>query len=603
MRLHLLLLLLFAITRVSAQDDQIVHKRNKYIYTGEHKLFKTRYDSIRNFSEGRAAVMKKGKWGYINESGEQVIKPEYLTALDFNSGLAAVKPYFRDCWCIVTIEGKELYGSFDTIVRLDSFALGAKINFFRTNDTLFTIYHHSNTSGRLYGIDSIFRRGDFYILVYGDAFGSRDRETNYQVVDGRLNIKTDQFRADTQALRKTIAVRSNRNYREAVLTADAHISAWYDDVTPQPNGFWIVEKDAKYGALNSELKEIIPPQNKSVVMAGNHLIVTKEATQYVCDTNGRRVGKEFAGITYLGSGMFRVKNGTDQYARIMNPDGDTLPGRFFEVFGMSCGLMRVIDEENKHFGYLNKDGVLISGWHPRCVDYHEPHTYNDVGGTIFRIFMGIATAGISELFEPVRDMGGEKTVAANYTTDYGKGFENGYTYYTVARKSASPNTHEEELVYYGIIDSTGKVIVPAQYDEVKMIDTFFIVKKNDKVGVQSMQNKQILPVQYGEVHVVGNNFFSVTLTTPGLHHTALYRWNGVSGKFLTPFIYSDFKNGGDSVLIVEKWPELGYMDYTGKVFIRPTYSQAFPFENGKAKVSNQYTGGEFYIDRRGKKIE
>ena len=44
----------------------------------------------RDFAEGLAAVKIEQKWGYINQAGKIVIKPEFMGAQDFSEGLAAV---------------------------------------------------------------------------------------------------------------------------------------------------------------------------------------------------------------------------------------------------------------------------------------------------------------------------------------------------------------------------------------------------------------------------------------------------------------------------------------------------------------------------------
>ena len=50
-----------------------------------------KYELAMSFSEGYAAVMLNGKYGYINKSGEMVIKPQYDAATSFEDGIARVK--------------------------------------------------------------------------------------------------------------------------------------------------------------------------------------------------------------------------------------------------------------------------------------------------------------------------------------------------------------------------------------------------------------------------------------------------------------------------------------------------------------------------------
>ncbi len=48
-------------------------------------------DAMRTFSEGYAAALKDGRWGYVNEEGRVVIDFEYIDAREFSEGLAAVQ--------------------------------------------------------------------------------------------------------------------------------------------------------------------------------------------------------------------------------------------------------------------------------------------------------------------------------------------------------------------------------------------------------------------------------------------------------------------------------------------------------------------------------
>ncbi|MCI8525904.1 MAG: hypothetical protein HFF17_08275 [Oscillospiraceae bacterium] len=47
-----------------------------------------RYEAVRGFSEGLAAVRQNGTWGYVDPQGKMVIAPAYAYAGDFSEGLA-----------------------------------------------------------------------------------------------------------------------------------------------------------------------------------------------------------------------------------------------------------------------------------------------------------------------------------------------------------------------------------------------------------------------------------------------------------------------------------------------------------------------------------
>lgn len=49
------------------------------------------FDAARPFSNGRAAVLEMGKWGYINKKGDFVLSPIYMQAGSFFNKLAPVQ--------------------------------------------------------------------------------------------------------------------------------------------------------------------------------------------------------------------------------------------------------------------------------------------------------------------------------------------------------------------------------------------------------------------------------------------------------------------------------------------------------------------------------
>jgi len=94
---------------------------------------------------------------------------------------------------------------------------------------------------------------------------------------------------------------------------------------------------------------------------------------------------------------------------------------------------------------------------------------------------------------------------------------------------------------------------------------------------------------------------------------------GIDRNQKTLFNIFNYDNGPDYVSeglfrIIEKG-KIGYANLTGEIVINPEYSCAYPFENGKAKVSkdcnisklDEYETWEseewFFIDKDGNKVE
>ncbi|MFA5328110.1 MAG: WG repeat-containing protein [Prolixibacteraceae bacterium] len=53
-------------------------------------LTKPKYDAISPFQDGVASVCEKGKWGYISQQGDVIVKPEYEKVYDFSEGIGVI---------------------------------------------------------------------------------------------------------------------------------------------------------------------------------------------------------------------------------------------------------------------------------------------------------------------------------------------------------------------------------------------------------------------------------------------------------------------------------------------------------------------------------
>lgn len=68
-----------------------VQRQNGFINTAGIEVVPLIYRFARPYSEGRAAVMAKGKWGYLDTQGQIVIEPQFDHAYPFSEGLALVE--------------------------------------------------------------------------------------------------------------------------------------------------------------------------------------------------------------------------------------------------------------------------------------------------------------------------------------------------------------------------------------------------------------------------------------------------------------------------------------------------------------------------------
>ena len=85
-------------------------KSSRYYYLSlEEKtlaMASKKYDSVSKFVEGRLIVEKDGLYGFLDQSGNEIVPPQYDEVKDFKESMALV--YKRDLWGYIDLKGKEI---------------------------------------------------------------------------------------------------------------------------------------------------------------------------------------------------------------------------------------------------------------------------------------------------------------------------------------------------------------------------------------------------------------------------------------------------------------------------------------------------------------
>ncbi|MDN4603964.1 MULTISPECIES: WG repeat-containing protein [Paenibacillus] len=128
--------------RFSEGLSRVYDKKWKFINTKGEVVIETNYQSVKDFSEGLAAVKKNNLWGFIDHNGKEVIKPQYQDiggilgylgdgSGGFNEGLIAVKKNGK--WGYIDKSGK-------TVIKFQYYIAD---NF---NEGIARVYLDENTS-------------------------------------------------------------------------------------------------------------------------------------------------------------------------------------------------------------------------------------------------------------------------------------------------------------------------------------------------------------------------------------------------------------------------------------------------------------------------
>jgi serine/threonine protein kinase len=85
---------------ISQKVDEVLEGNKTYPISKSSRTnettydWRSKYDFVSDFKEGRARVKKGSLWGFVDKNGNEVVKIQYTNAYDFSEGLAAVK-FFR----------------------------------------------------------------------------------------------------------------------------------------------------------------------------------------------------------------------------------------------------------------------------------------------------------------------------------------------------------------------------------------------------------------------------------------------------------------------------------------------------------------------------
>ncbi len=600
-RLSLLLTFLLISSPSFSQNGLIAPKGKQFVYRGESGMFRTKYESIRNFSEGRAAVKQNGKWGFIDEKGILITPCRYDSVLDFHVGMARVALGGQALkWGLINAKGQgkcELH--YDSIVYLDSFALAYRKSTANPTRVICHVYHCTAYISDRHEALSFERIGENYMLNLATPASGKCKYFKL-ILDHSGREVTPEIGVRDSVLHFPCPVWKCSWGDGAILKEDLSTSKWYSGFHEYDDGFYSFSENGKNGVVNRNGKEIIAAEHKFISKVGPAFISSTEKKYTLWDTTGRRLTPECYIVQHLGQGVYRCKVDSVAPYQLFKANGELIPGKFSEAHFFHSSVARVVSEDQTQFGYIDSTGRMIGGWYPRRVNYYSNTA--QIGNTTIHYVRALTYQSINEKGEIVTDSIVKRELKPYNSSFTGLDFENGYGIYTVAQKRPSPNPHGEEPALLGVIDSTGKIVAKALYYSITIEDTFIVVFSTDaKRGLRCPCGVQLLPAVYdGFIDYIGNGFFKVQREDFGDY--AIY--NARERKFVTKFIYDDVDLGGDSMSIVTYKSLKGYVNYNGTQIAPMNFRSAGEFKDGRAKVNPGYLPKEeFYIDSKGKRIE
>lgn len=302
-----------------------------------------------------------GIWGYVDETGKEVIKPQYIYAYDFSNGIAIVckgkwenkKWPHRDGFCEGYWSESAAWGAIDktgkTVIpfKFDSISpMNWTDNFFRV--------HYGGWENGKYGV--IDKKGNWVVEPQFEyipydfehdllAFGFTYPEEKFGVYDARakkilfepvfsdidiLDNGDIRLRQTDSATGKTISKVVDRQGREKFVYKSSFLSL---RSAADKKRYYVLYGDGAHGLADADTGKIIFEQDsawKEFFIDDKRILFCKNGKQGICDFN-RNVIVE------------------PQYDEIR----ETGKNRFYEV---KCGKEYM---EDARYGLLKKDGTLL----------------------------------------------------------------------------------------------------------------------------------------------------------------------------------------------------------------------------------------------------
>lgn len=571
--------------------------------------FQQDFQDIGVFNAGLAPAVKNGKYGFVSNAGSWKIKPVYQKAQPFQGKYAAVKMQ-GDQWQLINRSGESLLSQTYDSIRL--YRDGAytivedeeKASYLNFNAKPLTDKWYD--AAQPFGEDGIARAKanskEMYISTTGkeifeaDSLQTfkngrgiflKDKKWGWVNEEGR-EIVVPQFDEVLFSTKEKLVVKKDNKIflvdgqgkviqeihadrKSILLTEEALIfeqrptfylvdllrskyqQLQYDEVGDISDGAIVVKKDGRYGYVDINGQEVIPPENVAASFSTDQLLFVKRSLQDGFVAYDKELKIQFQ----LPKDLFFLGPFQSGRAKVMNAQG----------------LM----------GFIDRSGHLVVPCkYPLVGDYHY-------GKAIYR--------SVNGLFGYLNTDGKEVIPAVyQFVSDFDV---SGYAAVVKDQK-------------FGFIDEKGGVTIAFQYDMVLSLSNGVAsVKKDGKVGYVNMQNKVLVPFTFDEAYQseeglalvkVGKywgyindrgkvripwQFVEAQAFSEGRAWAKLSNRFGLidsKGAYLTAFSYDQgapFENGYAKVRVGDKW---GIVNINGSEIIPPVCDNISKVEQQKVVV-------------------
>lgn len=553
------------------------------------------YESVGDFDNGLAAVRVDGRWGFINEHGDIAIDIQYENY---------VKPFFRDDLAVVVKNGK--YGFIDREGHEVIAPAFENASYFE--DGLACVktdgkYGFIDKAGNMVippvydgierGLSNLWR-GDFAIVKAANKKGMIDRNGNtilpcdydnitfFQTV---LLVDGDETYYDFTADSKHGIICSKGMLAEPV----------YDKIGKYSNGLAAVSQNGKCGYIDTEGNIALPLEYESASLFSNNLArVTKDRRSFIIDKSGQEICDKIEKLSSPDNPMDGYYAGVkgDKYGLLDDKGHFIVPCEFDSIENWGIGpLLKVC--RNDRYGVYDLSGKEIVKPEYEYIDDLRVEGVPTRVALERRAKEGVMAADGSVILNPddFSSCDVENKAAVIIAVDKaGKAGLYGYDGSCIMpcecdriRGFSSDGTSAAKKDgKYGLLDRTGRWIIPAEYEDIEnMSEGLAGAKKDGKWGFLDDKNEWVITPSYNQVYRSFNNGYAVILTEDYKY----FLINKKGKELAKPAKELILSEPAEGMIRFKTGRKYGYLNTEGSIAIKPTFKEAEDFDNGCALVS------------------
>lgn len=298
------------------------------------------YEEAGSFADGLAPIKQNGKWGFINQKGKNVIQPVYDDVHYFSEGMAAVSRNGK--WGFIDTTGKLIVPTQYSAVGNFSEGLAAV----REDEE---DWGYINKSGK---VEIPYQFGGY---VYWDSPGQFHEglasiliDNKYGFIDklGNIAIEPQFMTAPTKfseglagGIRDFNLVYINQSGKTVIDTGSNGYFGKFSE------GLAAVMKDGLWGYVDKEGKTVIDYQ--------------------------------FTEASDFSEGITAVKREQSELYEYIDRTGQTIIQPKYTIAKDFSEGLALVTEDNLYYGYINKEGELLSEYKygPKSGSFHEGYAY------------------------------------------------------------------------------------------------------------------------------------------------------------------------------------------------------------------------------------